>query len=116
MARERGQKIAHALLERAQLRLDEDLSDERVGSQLDQFLSCGVELEEEEEEMQMKSLSEKQSSSRAEPSEIVRPNQVVVRLHFVIGKPNGNAKLYATSSTNKPGGRMTGLEKIGSRI
>jgi hypothetical protein len=63
MARERGQKIAHALLERAQLRLDEDLSDERVGSQLDQFLSCGVELEEEEEEMQMKSLSEKRSSS-----------------------------------------------------
>lgn len=115
MARERGQKIAHALLERAQLRLDEDLSDERVGSQLDQFLSCGVELE-EEEEMQMKSLSEKRSSSRAEPSEIVRPNQVFVRLHFVIGKPNGNAKLYATSSTNKPGGRMTGLEKIGSRI
>lgn len=113
MARERGQKIAHALLERAQLRLDEDLSDERVGSQLDQFLSCGVELE---EEMQMKLLSEKRSSSRAEPSEIVRPNQVVVRLHFVIGKPNGNAKLYATSSTNKPGGRMTGLEKISSRI
>lgn len=68
MARERGQKIAHALLERAQLRLDEDLSDERVGSQLDQFLSCGVELEEEEEEMQMKSLSEKTvvEPSRAE--------------------------------------------------
>jgi hypothetical protein len=49
MAREGGQQIAHALLECAQLRLDEDLSDERVGSQLDQLLSCG-----RAEEMQMK--------------------------------------------------------------
>ena len=39
MAGEGGQKIAHALLECAQLRLDEDLSDERIGSQLNQLLS-----------------------------------------------------------------------------
>ncbi len=92
MARERGQKIAHALLERAQLRLDEDLSDERVGSQLDQLLPCGVEME--EEEMQMKSLSEKRSSSRVKSCDRTRSsgsisllaNQMEMQSYAVVDK------------------------------
>lgn len=42
MTRERRQQIAHALLERAHLRVDENLRDERVGRQLDQLLACNT--------------------------------------------------------------------------